>query len=298
MSLFKVSARDFYICDRGFPHIKHERLDQFTASVLGLGDLTAPTREVDAIAAVFDLTGFTKFCTQIDPQLAISEYLAAFLDWLFVTVKRESLVDESDPASSTSPERKRKARGNRAPEEDGTVPMFATLPFFAKFVGDGVLFIWNASNLTEQTICSVPAILMQVCASYELEFLPKIAFSVADPPEMLRCGVARGKVFSVGNGNDFVGPCINVASRLQKLSAIQIAFSRRGFNADKFMNSHMRSHFVLKKASIPGIGDNELVYISKDDFDNLPPGGKAIFEEPDENWRVPTDEEIDALGKK
>lgn len=298
MGLFKVSLQDFYICDRGFPHIKRERFDQFTANVLDLGDLTTPTRDVDAIAAIFDLAGFTKFCTQIDPQLAISEYLAAFLDWLFATVKRESLVDESDLASGTTPKRKRKAGARTALKDDGSIPTFAMLPFFAKFMGDGMLFLWNTSGLTEQTICSVPAILMQVCASYELEFLPKIAFTVADPPEMLRCGIARGKVFSVGNGNDFVGPCINMASRLQKLGAMQIAFSRRGFNADKFMDAHMRGHFVLKMAPIREIGENELVYIDKDHFDNLPDGEKALFEEPDENWRLPSEEELETLEKK
>src|SRR5438552_847106 len=95
MSVYKVPSKDFYICDSGFPHIKKERLDKFTASMLGLGDLAAPTDDVDAIAAVFDLSGFTNFCTQIDPQLAISEYLSAFLDWLFASIKSESLVDES-----------------------------------------------------------------------------------------------------------------------------------------------------------------------------------------------------------
>lgn len=159
-------------------------------------------------------------------------------------------------------------------------------------MGDGVLFLWNASELNEHTICSIPAVLMQVCASYELEFLPKICFNVADPPETLRCGIARGKIFSVGNGTDFVGPCINMASRLQKLSSIKIAFSRRGFNADKFMDPHMRSHFVLKKVSIRGIGDNELVYLNKYEFDHLDADEKDLFEEPDEYWRVPSEEEL------
>ena len=264
-----MSRNDFYICDRGFPHIQKTRFDDFHAAVLGLGDLTSPSRDLDAVAVVFDLAGFTKFCTQIDPQLAISEYLAAFIDWLFDSIKTFSLTEERYGAKKARATKRKSGKtavsaklSKAAVDDDGTIATFATLPFFAKFMGDGVLFLWNTKDLPAQTICAIPAIMLQVCAAYDLDFLPKIAQGVTDPPETLRCGIARGKVFSVGNGDDFVGPCINMASRLQHIS-VQVAFARRGFNADKFMDAHVRSHFLLKRVSIRGIGENELVYIDR-----------------------------------
>lgn len=297
--MFKSSPTDFYICGAGFPHIQRARFQEFDASVLGLGDLSSATKDVDAVAAVFDLEGFTKFCTQIDPQLAISEYLAAFLEWLFNAVKRESCADDRDSgvAPLVFPWRKPPKRRRRRKDDDGTIATRATLPFFAKFMGDGVLFLWDASRLTEKALCSIPAIALDVCATYHLEFLPKIALSVADPPKNLRCGIARGKVFSVGNGEDFVGPCINMASRLQKLASINIAFSRRGFNADKFMDEHKRTHFVLKKVSVRGIGDGELVYLDKTSFDELDERDRALFVDPGDEWRLPTAEEMEEFEK-
>ena len=64
---------------------------------------------MDAIAAMFDLAGQRRFAARSILNFAISEYLAGLLDWLFATVKREILVDESDLAAGTTPKRKRKA---------------------------------------------------------------------------------------------------------------------------------------------------------------------------------------------
>lgn len=274
MGLFPSKKKDFYICDRGHPHLKKKYYDRFNPSVLGLGDLTATSIERDAIAAVFDLQGFTRFCSQSDPQLAVSEFLAAFLDWLFDAVKRENIVAERGPDGKKLPTH----------DEDGTLPAYTTLPFFAKFMGDGVLFLWDAAGLTDQAICSIPSVAIQICSWYELQFLPTISFEVTDPPSRLRCGIARGKVFSVGNGEDFVGPCINLASRLQKLSSISMAFARRGFKADKYMDEHMRNHFALKKVAIRGVGEHELVYIDKAEFEELSDEERELFREPDEGY--------------
>jgi class 3 adenylate cyclase len=268
MAVFKISRRDFYICQSNLPHLRREVWDRFDEGVLGLGDLTAPTLEREAVAGVFDLAGFTDFCKQIDPQLAISEYLAAFLNWLFGTIKRRS-VEEPDLEN----------------HDDSTeVKALATLPFFAKFMGDGVLFLWDCAGLSEEAIWGIPEIAIATCHQYRYEFLPKISRTVSDPPTRLRCGLATGKVFSVGDGNDFVGPCINMAARLQKLSLLPIAFARRGFN-EKYMNEHMRSHFVVKKVAVRGIGENELVYVEKNNFDALPANEKKLFREPDEEYR-------------
>jgi class 3 adenylate cyclase len=114
---------------------------------------------------------------------------------------------------------------------------------------------------------------------YESEFLPAVRHEVVEPPTKLRCGVARGYVYSVGDGSDFVGPCINVAARLQKLaSCLTCCFSRRGFDISRHYQAP--EHFVIKRTMIRGIGDNELVYVLKREFDLLPEAEKVLFSEP------------------
>ena len=267
MGVFKISKDDFYICRANLPHLRREVYDSFDEGVLGLGDLTTPSVEREAVAGIFDLAGFTKFCKQIDPQLAISEYLSEFLRWLFRTVKKWSVEEAGDEK-----------------HDPAEVKALSTLPFFGKFMGDGVLFLWDCAGLSGQAIWGIPEVAMQVSYAYRHEFLPRISRTVSDPPEDLRCGVARGKVFSVGAETDFVGPCINMAARLQKLSLLRLAVARRGFS-ETYMNKHMKHHFIVKKVAVRGIGENELVYVEKQEFDRLPAAEKRYFTEPDANYR-------------
>ena len=46
-------------------------------------------------------------------------------------------------------------------------------------------------------------------------------------PLKLRCGIARGQIMSIGDASLFVGPCINVAARLQKLGKFSLPFKKR-----------------------------------------------------------------------
>ena len=73
-----------------------EKLERFNTPVLGLGDIGAPSKEVEAIAAVFDLSRFTSFCNQVDPHLAVPQYLSRFLDWLFNEVKQGVVKKATD----------------------------------------------------------------------------------------------------------------------------------------------------------------------------------------------------------
>ena len=84
---------------------------------------------------------------------------------------------------------------------------------------------------------------------------------------MLRCGLARGTVFSVGNRSDFVGSCINMAARLQKLPGVTFAFNRRGINIDDTEAADFfRNEIVVKRTAVRGIGEKELVCIPKFEF--------------------------------
>jgi class 3 adenylate cyclase len=238
--------------------LDNETLKGFSPAILRLGDISAPSREVEAIAAVFDLAGFTRFCNQVDPHLAVPKYLSSFLDWLFEKVKVEltarSYVDSKE--------------------------LWADLPFLAKFLGDGILFLWNTRNMNETLICNIIATLYNICYEYRHQFYPEIKMAVDKPPTTLRCGLARGRVFSVGNGQDYIGHCINTASRLQKLSLLTFCFPHRGFNIQGYMRENYRRLFIQKSVSIRGVGENELVWVLEEEFNKLPEKIKALFQNP------------------
>jgi hypothetical protein len=79
-----VPISDYHEVDvQGQPRraLPKEAFDKFNPDVLGLGDISARSIATDAIAAVFDLQGFTEFC-KIEPQLSVPKYLDSFLAWL------------------------------------------------------------------------------------------------------------------------------------------------------------------------------------------------------------------------
>jgi len=232
-----------------------EQFDRFNPDVLGLGDIGSRSTQVEALAAMFDLSGFTGFCSQVDPHLAVPEYLSRFLDWLFAQIKG-AIVRES---------------------REGEVVLWASLPFLAKFSGDGVLFLWDTRNMGGAEICNVVTSLWEICDNYVREFYPTIRKVVAQPPKALRCGISRGMVFSVGNGEDYVGPCINIAARLQKLSLLTFCLSRRGFDIEKHMPEETAAKYVLKSASLRGIGEDELIWTRREEIEGLGDEERALF---------------------
>jgi class 3 adenylate cyclase len=238
--------------------LDNEQFDRFNPGVLGLGDIGAPSKQVDALAAVFDLEGFTSFCSQVDPHLAVPEYLSRFIDWQFNEI-RNGLVRES---------------------REGEKILWASLPFLAKFTGDGVLFLWDTKNMSGSEIGNVVTALWEICANYGRVFYPTIRRLVVQPPKALRCGIARGMVVSVGNGEDYVGPCINIASRLQKLGMLTFCLSRRGFDIEKYMPDETAAKYALKAVVLRGIGEDELVWVRAEEFNSLPEEAKALFQSP------------------
>jgi len=233
-----------------------EKFDKFNPRLLRLGDISLRAKEVEAIAAVFDLFGFTKFCSHSDPHLAVPQFLNRFLGWLFEELKQGVFIKKY---------------------KEG-VMLYTDLPFLAKFLGDGVLFLWNTKGMSDTAICNVVTSLWNACCKYEMIFYPKIKWAVTKPPSILRCGIARGKVFSVGNGEDYVGSCVNIASRLQKQSLLTFCVSRNGFDFEKHAKTNV-ANYLLKYVMLPGIGE-ELVWIRKREFDSLPKEEKKLFRKP------------------
>jgi hypothetical protein len=254
MSTFKTK-REIVIKDgKKILIIPKNNFDSFSENILGLGQISSKSNQVDALSVMFDLEGFTKFCKQIDPQLAVPEFLSNFLKWIFQQVKAE-LTDQVF--------------------EEG-YDTYASLPFMSKFMGDGLLFLWDTSELNDEEIANIVISMREICKKYSSEFIKEINQNIVDAPQKLRCGIARGLIYSVGNGNDFVGPCINVSARLQKYNSLSFCFSRRGIDP-KNMDESLKDTFLVKKVDIRGIGETELICVLKTEFDILSDEEKKKF---------------------
>lgn len=256
MGTFKTTYSKIDVNGEPIDIIDNAQFASFNESILGLGKIDSVSTRLSALSVMFDLEGFTKFCNQIDPQLAVPEYLSEFLRWMFETIKAESTIKH---------------------HENGYETWF-DLPFLSKYLGDGILFLWDTKNMTDIEISNTVVTMLEICKNYQTDFFPKISKKITDAPPALRCGIARGDVFSVGDGKDYVGPCINVASRLQKLNSLTVCFSRRGLNPENFSDLYQKK-FVVKRVNIRGIGPNELICVLKDEYESLTPEEKKNFSE-------------------
>lgn len=259
MTTFKSDKSDILKVKKGtneIPIIKKVKFDSFNENILGLGKIETKSTQLNALSAFFDLEGFTNFCKQIDPQLAVPEFLSEFLQWLFRKVKLE-LIEEEFPEGYKT---------------------YSELPLLSKFMGDGVLFLWDVDSLDETQILNIVVSMNNICVFYAKEFYKNICSKIISPPKNLRCGIARGAIYSVGNGNDFVGPCINMSARLQKLNSLSFCFSRRGLNPDD--NPWLKENTFTKKTEIRGIGSEELVCVLKHDFEKISEEDKKKFIKP------------------
>ena len=169
-------------------------------------------------------------------------------------------------------------------EKKGTVTegyrfIYHGLPFFVKFMGDGLLVLWNTRHMSPKHLLNLVISLNAICLNYPTKLLPQIKEVVVSPPPALRCGVARGTVYSVGESADFVGSCINMAARIQKLPGINFAFNRRGFDLDGDTNpmAAIKKTFSIRKVAIRGIGENELLALRNVDLLSMSEVDKKFY---------------------
>ncbi|MGP8051892.1 MAG: hypothetical protein ACLPYB_14940 [Desulfobaccales bacterium] len=246
----------------------NDNLDKFNVGLLNIGDLKRPSKSIEVISIFFDLEGFTKFTKQVDPQLSIPNFISDFFNWLFDNIKNEITENKKENI------------------------LWAELPFFCKFMGDGALFLWRIDldkislidkKLTseklqgylQEYLCNIVVSMYDICNNYKT-FYKELKNEYTDLPKRLRCGIARGNVFPIGNGLDFVGPCVNISARLQKFSGLSFAFSARGIDEIGF-NEDYKKNFIKKRVEIQGIGNNELIYILEKEFIKLPLALKSKF---------------------
>jgi hypothetical protein len=69
----------------------------------------------------------------------------------------------------------------------------------------------------------------------------------------------------------------SVRSGKQKIGQFSFAFSKRGFNLRKCFDRSYQKDFSLIKVSIRGVGDEELIFVDKEEFDALPDQEKKVM---------------------
>src|SRR5258708_6125722 len=129
------------------------KFDSFNENILGLGKLESKSKQINALSVFFDLEGFTNFCKQIDPQLAVPEYLSEFLHWIFNEV-RNALINKSF--------------------KDGYT-LWSDLPFQVKYLGDGILFLWDTDSMSDNEIHNVVVSMYDICQNYAAKFVPLVS---------------------------------------------------------------------------------------------------------------------------
>lgn len=222
---------------------------KFGPSILGLEDILANKETFEALAVIVDLKDFTVFCDQRDPHLVVPRFVKSFLEWLFKKLSDELLIE---------------AVGDK-------VVLWSHLPFFGKFLGDGVLFLWDVTDIGCEAKRSIVQSFDVICDDYETKFLPSLKKHISTPPPKLRCGIAQGQVTSIANGGDFVGLCINIASRLQKLAdgSFSFAFTQKGLELEAGTDWHESRDFRLIKIPIRGMSKDERIYVLNSEFRKL-----------------------------
>jgi len=227
--------------------VRKSIFDSFGAGIIGLADINKQKKTFEGLAVILDLEGFTAFCDQTDPHHEVPQFLGRFIQWLFRRIKQE-LLDGKD---------------------GDEVVLSSHLPMFGKFLGDGVLLLWDVSEVSSEGRKNIVRAFDVIVNDYLRDFLRNNRKDFTRPPSMLRCGIAQGQVTSIANGNDYVGMCINIASRLQKLRDAAFSFGFRKKGLEKEEGDDWYDHFTLIKIPIRGISQPELVYVFRIEFNAL-----------------------------
>lgn len=247
MSNFVISKTDFHCHDFGgecFPAIPSAKFRSFNESILGLGDISEPTQTKEVISVVFDLEGFTNYCSEAGTPQQIATFLNEFLIWIFSAFRLKNCFKS----------------------DSNYVSLNSSFPFFSKFMGDGVMFLFDTSSFNDSKgIHNIPVQMKEICELYLSDFFRNAVTKYPHIPAKLRCGIAQGSVQSLGN--DYVGICINCSARLQKLDSFSFCFSLNGFDITKVGKNPQKYLAIL--APIRGIGEKELIGVLKSDYEKL-----------------------------
>lgn len=217
---------------------------------------TRASRPKNGIVLFFDLEGFSRFFNQPD----VNEYVTKFLNHVYAAV---------GTCISGGP-----AYWDQKNSKDYT--SLSIQPIHVKFMGDGALYIWTPTHPGAEFSSAFISLLLNRLFNLKLWFpsvLEQCAqdVPVIDLPSRIRFGLARGTIFELRhqgkNQKEFIGFCLNLASRLQSYcrSLGFIASARIGMSQEG-MKKYGYKKVIAKK--IAGFSP-EIVIVDAEEFDRL-----------------------------
>lgn len=232
-------------------------------------DRGIPGRE--AIVVILDLEGFSNFLTQPDVHM----HAPSLLNHIFA-----SLQEWFSPGRpSWFP------RGVQKGRDDLSIPE----PTFAKFLGDGAIFLWVAESDEEVLDANLRSRVMACFWSYKNAFREILSgatdeLPITELPKSIRFGIARGTVYGLcapGSKTpiDYIGHCINLAARLQGYCK-DLGFIASARITMKASDAEKRGWKKVLAKELRGMKP-ELVWVDESEFDDLPAPLRAkLFDDP------------------
>jgi len=243
--------------------LKRSEFAKFHPEVLGLGDLSKDGEKVNSLVAVFDLEGFTRFCNQPDSHLVVPMFIRKFLTWIFSELSQQLLL--------------KSYRSDGVDAQSESVVTYGALPIYVKFLGDGILCIWDTDILPNpNSSWNITIAMTNVISLYTENFYKKYKNQFSRLPHKVRCGIAKGQVIGFDKRTDFVGSCINIAARLQKMPGLTFAVSARGYLLEESIPVAKKS-FLVATTDIRGIGEDEIIFILKREYNKMDKDDKKYF---------------------
>lgn len=213
------------------------------------------------LALIYDLEGFSKFFNQPDVQDYVPKFLNHVSQAMSVVLLGGTAYWDSAMNQKYHP---------------------LPAPIHEKFLGDGMLYVWR---LKRNQLDFDPVFIRILCNRlwnlkiWFPEVLKQAATDVPvlDLPTRIRFGLARGTIYELtrasGTNKEYIGFCINLASRLQKYCAdLGFIVSARLVLPDEFLKKENYKRVVATK--IRGFPE-EIVIVDKKEYEKLAEGQRA-----------------------
>jgi class 3 adenylate cyclase len=203
------------------------------------------------LALVFDISGFTNFFNKPDIQDYITDYINKIIDCVEICIwggKSFWLEDKQH------------------------IDKLKLVPVMRKFLGDGMLYVWENDENDSFSRGNFKMSLLNRLWSVQ-KYFEEINNSLydhmptGDLPVAVKFGVAQGTVYKLTENDgtiDYIGPCINLASRLVKYCpAINFIASTRV----KLPIDYLKSNGYMRVIAIELRSfEKEIVIVEMDDY--------------------------------
>ncbi|MDB5285621.1 MAG: hypothetical protein JWR05_570 [Mucilaginibacter sp.] len=212
----------------------------------------AADRPTTGLALIFDISGFTNFFNKPDLQSYITKYINQIIECVEITIYGGVDYWTAEPEDLESLNLK---------------------PSLRKFLGDGMLYIWEDSE-------------NKISKDFKLDLLNRLwnlqtffekvneklydDIPIGDLPKTIKFGIAQGTIYRLleaDGSQDFIGPCINLASRLVKycpeinfICSARLDLEKKGLEE--------QGYFKVIAKELKSF-ENEIVIIDKDDYTKL-----------------------------